>query len=199
MKKNGSKMQANSQIVGKNKKDVAPDVPPVRVDLRDYVFEEEVVELRTKEPGMLLDLVKKKARNEIVSYEDIGTHYKITSKVKLARMFVKPFTMEGITEMEELMTNNYVTERVKIERKGDGVYSITSLHEIYNAQDFMENYWGMLYRKFCAQANVLDGRLWSENDIGMEVAEEDFDKYFYVISLSPVLFEVAARPRFKVQ
>ena len=180
----------------------------LRSNLAEYLIEKEVVENRPKTSDIKKELDEMKKRdNDAVSYTDEGTHYVVRYKVKLARMFVKPFTKEGIAALEDLLNNPYACKNVDIERMEGGSYCITAKWAIYSQQDFMENFWGILFRRFMSEASVLANVVepggyikknicWKENDVGMIANEEDSDKYFYIVSISPVLIESASLPRF---
>lgn len=179
----------------------------LRSNLAEYLIEKEVVENRPKTSEMKKELEEMKKRDDSVNYTDEGTHYVVRYKVKLARMFVKPFTKDGIAAMEDLLKSPLARKKVDIEKMEGGSYCITAKWAIYSSQDFMENFWGILFRKFLAEAAMLATVMepggyikknicWKENDVGMIATEEDRDKYFYIVSVSPVIIEAASLPRF---
>ena len=127
---------------------------------------------------------------------------------KCWRMYVKPFSKAGVEDLERLKTSAYVAERIKIVER-EGTYEITSQQPIMNMDDYMNTLWGMLHRMYERQASELAcenpvsvvgykrALKWHENDLGIPVAEEDREKNYYILMLSPKFIEATTLPRFR--
>lgn len=127
---------------------------------------------------------------------------------RCCRMYVKPFSKAGVEELENLRTSAFAADRIKIEEK-DGTYEITSLQPIVNMDDYIYTLWGILHRKYERQASELAcestvsmvgckrALKWHENDLGIPAAEEDRDKNFYILTISPKFIAATTLPRFR--
>ena len=131
-------------------------------------------------------------------------------KDKSWRMYVKPFCKSVVEDLERLKNSAYAAERIRIVEK-DGTYEITSQQPIMTMDDYVETLWGMLHRMYERQSSELASASadvmsnvgykralkWHENDLGIPVSEEDRDKNFYIVMISPEFIGAKTLPRFR--
>lgn len=134
---------------------------------------------------------------------------------KHLRVYVKPYTMELVSDLEFLKNNNGKKQRVVVTEK-DGTYCMTSKAVCETYQDFMlmkdsvELYlwWSKVRQYVCQPDRVVlevneDKRAypkvkarWGNNDVGMAAAECDFNKTYYPARVSTSYIEPDALPLF---
>lgn len=133
---------------------------------------------------------------------------------KQLRVYVKPYTMELVNDLEFLKSNKYAGKHINVTEK-NGTYCLTSVVVCETYQDFqaMETnqlylWWTKVKQYVCQPDRVVlevneDRRAypkvkarWGNNDVGMSVAECDFNKSYYPTRISTSYIEPDALPLF---
>lgn len=133
---------------------------------------------------------------------------------KQLRVYVKPYTMELVSDLEFLKSNKYAGKHITVTEK-NGTYCLTSVVVCETYQDFkaMETnqlylWWTKVKQYVCQPDRVVlemneDKRAypkvkarWGNNDIGMVVADCDFNKTYYPARVSTSYIEPDALPLF---
>ena len=121
------------------------------------------------------------------------------------RVYVKPYTAEIKEELEAYMTSKRANASVTVSVK-EGTYCITSKDIIRDFRDMRETLWFMIFWRFRCEARntfamTIEGNNtrklhWCENKVNMAYTEDNKDKHFYVVSLSPDFIAATTLPRF---
>lgn len=122
------------------------------------------------------------------------------------RMYVKPYTVDLKKELEGHRTCKHAVKSVTVTEE-NGTYCITSKDIMYDFRDLRGSLWFMIYWRFrCEARNTFAMDManpgnykklrWCDNEMNMPFNDENKEKHFYVVTLSPNFIEATCLPRF---
>lgn len=123
------------------------------------------------------------------------------------RMYIKPYTMNLREELEGHRKSTYAARSISI-TETDGTYCITSKDIMHDFRDLYGSLWFRIFWRFRSEAmntfatelvdnNTFRKQRWCDNEMNMEYNDENKEKYYYVVTLSPYFIEASSLPRFQ--